>query len=441
VTRLDLLVPEAEDAFGDWEDVLRRAGISRRRTPRRSVLTAAGVGALLVVLFASPAFGILLDLIGRTNVPFHGAAKAPTRVQRTFFDMSVAAPRGMGPQAIAAQTRRVGVIGGRALFVAPTRNGGFCWVVEHAMGGCGDRRHVGVSAAWGLGQHGGGPLFVQRVAGTVTAPSAQTLWVEYADGATQQIPFVWVSKPIDAGFFHFAIPAAHRTGGGRAVSVIARDAKGRVVGRSAMQDARPHPAPPPRHVPPPRIHPKPVPAPTAPLQRGSAGGVSVVVGANGIAEFTTSDPKLRASSWACFSFMRYHETSPLELSYAPQAHRTRIDLGGLKTPVDGCEVQTGRGHAWPDPHGYHAAVEIPFTARGRHWLADRAAARKLALFVRWSRRHPGTKPTGIHVAHGAGAAVYSVRSTTGKVFSVAMRGPRIVRENVSGIAGSLSAPG
>lgn len=434
---LDRLVPEPTDAFGDWEDVLRRAGISRRRTPPRGVLVAAGVAVLLVVLSVSPAFGILLDLIGRTNVHFAGASKAPTRVQRTFFDMSVSAPAGMGPEAIASQTRRVGTIGGRLLYVAPTRDGGFCWLVEHAMGGCGTSKRVGVSAAWGMGQHRGGPVFVQRVAGTVTAPSAQTLSVEYADGTKQQIPFVWVSKPIGAGFFQFPIPVAHETGRGRAVAVVARDAKGRLVGRSSMQYARPHPAPPPRHVPPPRIHLRHVPAPTAPLQRGSADGVTVVVGANGIAEFTTSDPKLRASSWACFSFMRYHEATPLELGYAPQAHGDRIDLGGLKTPVDGCEVQSGRGHTWPDPYGYHAAVEIPFTARGRRWLADRAATRELALFVRWRMHHPDAKPTGIHVAHRGGATVYSVRSTTGKIFAVTLQGRKVVRENVTGYAGPL----
>jgi hypothetical protein len=436
-TMLDHLVPEPE-SFGNWDDVLERAGITKRVLPPRKVLVAAALGLLLVVLFATPAFGVLLDLIGRTNVPFSGKA-APTRVQRSFFDMSAGAPRGMGPQAIASQTRRVGVFGGRALYVAPTRGGGFCWQFEHAFGGCDTHRRRALSAAWALMEHRGGPVFVQKVGGEVLAPRTRTLEVAYADGTTTQVPFIWVTKPINAGFFLYVIPTAHRRGGGRAVAVSARDANGKVIAREPMVYARPHlpigktPRIPRSYRPPP-----PLPAPTAPLQRGSANGVLVVVGANGIAEFHVSNPGLQTADWACLKFMRYHQVIPLELGYARQAiHGARIELGSVRGPVDGCEVRPGRGHTWPDPRGYHSGAEIAFTARAKRYFADRAAARELALYMRWSKHRPNAPTTGILVSHNGGDTVYSVRSTTGKRFSVTKRGGRIVRENVTPYAGPL----
>jgi hypothetical protein len=428
-TMLDRLVPEPE-SFGDWDDVLRRAGITRRR---KVVVTAAVAAGLLAILFATPAFGLLLDLIGRTNVPFTGA-KAPTRVQRSFFDMSVGAPRGMGPHALAGKTRKVGTLGGRVLYVAPTREGGFCWQFDRGFGGCDTQRKRALSATWGLMEHRGGPLLVRQVGGEVLAPAAATLTVEYADGTSHQIPFIWVTKPIDAGFFLYAIPSGHRPS-----ALVVRDAHGKVLGREPMIYARPHlpigktPPVPPSYRPPP-----PLPAPTAPLQHGSANGVSVVVGANGIAEFHVSNPQLRKASWACFKFMQYHQVDPFELGYEPQAiHGDRIQIGSLHGPFDGCEVRPEWGHPWPDPHGYHSGAEIAFTARARQYFADRAAARELVLYFRWSRHHPNAPTTGIAIARSGAESTYSVRSTTGKRFSITVRGTKVVRENVKPYAGPL----
>jgi hypothetical protein len=435
--QLDRLVPPPEQAFGDWSDVLRRAGIAKRTVSGKLLAGAVGV-ALLVALFATPAFGLLLDLIGRTNVPFDGR-RAPTRVQRTFFDMSISAPRGMGPDAIASQTRRVGVLGGRALYVAPTRGGGFCWQFERGFGGCDTHRRQPLSAAWSMLQHRGGPLLVREVGGEVIAPDARTLTVEYADGTTSPIPFIWVTKPIDAGFFLYAVPASHQHGTARAAAVVARDGHGKVIARERMIYARP-PHLPPRATKPPRGYrpPPPLPAPTAPLQRGSAAGVSVIVGANGIAEFHVANPALRGASWGCLRFMRYHRTTPFELGYAAQAIRgDRIALNGMGAPVDGCEVQGTYGHVWPDPHGYHSAVEIAFTAQGRRFFADRAAARELALYMRWSKHHPNAPTTGLTVTRRGPTTTYSVRSASGKRFFVTVRGGRIVRENVRPYAGPL----
>lgn len=436
-SQLDRLVPLDEDAFGDWDDVLARAGVRRRRP-----LVAAGVVVtlLLVALFVSPAFGILTKLIGRIDVPFAGKPAAPTRVQRDFFSMSVAAPPGMSPQAIASQTRRVGVLDGHALYVAPTRAGGYCWQLERSGGGCRAHRTaqggpIGVS--WLMGQHRGGPLYVQGVSGDLTLAGTHSLWLEYADGTKQQIPFIWVSKPIDAGFFGFRISTAHETPPTRAVALLARGADGKALDRETFGYTRP--PRPPHVVAPHRPHPpQPYPAPTPPFQQGSAPGITVVVGKNGIAEFRTTNPAYLKASWVCLKFMRYFETVPFELGFEAQTHREgRVQLGGLTTPVDGCEVQEAYGHVWPDPRGYHSAVEIAFDARARHFFADRAAARELALYLRWSEHHLHAPTTGITIARHGSETTYSVRSTTGKVFSVTKRGEQIVSQNVKPYAGPL----
>lgn len=432
-TMLDQLVPEP-DSFGDWDDVLQRAGVKRHRNV---VVTAAIAAALLAILFATPAFGVLLDLIGRTTVPFTGKA-APARVQRNFFDMSISAPRGMGPHAIASQTRRVGTVDGRALYVAPTREGGFCWEAERSGGGCITKREQKLLVGASLMQRRGGPLLLREVSGEVLTPAARSVAIEYADGMTKQLSFLWVTKPIDAGFFAFMVPAEHQAKAQpRAVTI--RDAHGKLLAREPLLYGRPRI--PPRHAPvkPPRSYrPRPLPAPSTPLQHGSANGVSVVVGANGIAEFDTSDPLLQKASWACFKFMRYHQVDPFGIGFEAQArHGNRVQLGSLRGPFDGCDIQRGYGHTWPDPHGYHSAAEIAFTARARRFFADRAAARELALYMRWSKHHPNAPTTGIAVAHNGADTIYSVRSTTGKRFSVTKRGGRIVRENVRPYAGPL----
>ena len=459
---LDELVPDVDDAFGDWTDVLRRAGIVAasepagapgRRRPRRLLLGLAVIGLVLVVLFATPAFGLLRDLIGRTNVPFTGK-KAPYHVRRDFFDMSLSAPAGMNPQAISSQTRRVAVfhVDGKShvLYVAPTRQGGFCWIFVGGVGGCRNPRNVdrsGITAGWS-----GNGTRVVSVSGYVLSPRTQHLHVDYADGTHDEIPFTWVSKPIAAGFFFHAVPAGH-TAATAVRGVSAWDGDGHRIANAVIGvPPRPLHIPPPHPTPPSSYRRGTLPAPAAPVQRGSAGGVTVTVGANRVAEFdlagaNASVRKLIASpgrGLACFKFVRYHEVAPFEMGGTGLgiAKGDRISLNGLPAPYDGCEVQGGYGHTWPDRNGSHSAVEIPFTARARHFFADRAAARDLALYVR-SRAHHGldgitalvssTAPLPadtIGFVRGAAGTTYVERSTTGKRFAVTVLGTKVTRQNV-----------
>jgi hypothetical protein len=59
--------------------------------------------------------------------------------------------------------------------------------------------------------------------------------LEYADGEESAIPVVWVSPPIDAGFFIFWVPAEHQSLGRHAVALVAEDADGKAVAREPIR--------------------------------------------------------------------------------------------------------------------------------------------------------------------------------------------------------------
>ncbi|HEX6701802.1 MAG TPA: hypothetical protein VF101_13835, partial [Gaiellaceae bacterium] len=397
--------------------------------------------------------------------------KAPYEIRREFFDLSLGAPPRMAPQAIESQARRVGVfrVFGRThvLYIAPTRRGGFCATFSGAWGTCaptrGDRP---LSVGWTgspFNPRSGtrAPEHAMDVGGEVLARNARTIQVEYEDGSKQPIPFVYVSKPIDAGFFYFGIPAGHVRPGTRARALAVLDARGKVIARERYPYAPRRPVyaviPRPGHRPVVRS-PK-LPPPSPPVQIGSDGGVTVRAGANGVAVFDTTGATPHVArlirgnglSYVCFSFMRFHETTPAELGYTRSTlPRVAIRTFGIPRPFDGCEIQGSYGHRWPDRNGSHSAVEIAFDARARRFFADRAAARDVALLVRTRavqrlRKLPPSEvadairrrygDTGrIRITVSGDRLVFSERSTTGRRFSVVVRGGKIARENVKPFA-------
>jgi hypothetical protein len=434
---LELLTPAFEPDDGDWEEIVRRAGVepavspgtTRRRFTRRRGLIIALAVAIAGTLVATPAFGIrglISGLFGRTNVSFTGKI-APLEVKRDFYDLGLGAPPSMAPHAIAAQTRRVASfrIGPKThvLWVAPTRSGGFCWEFSGAFGGCLTHRHerpgpklppgyinAGVlSLTYGEMSSPVGQRFPSEIGGTILTPKASALTVDFADGTKQSVGFYYVSKPIDAGFFLAPVLAGHRTWKTRALAVVLRDKQGRILSRqpfsyeTAAQKARDrkrqrqqmqqllngkHPQQ--------RVIPSPsLPSPSPPLQRGSANGVTAVAGRNGVVVFDTSHASAavrpliagRAVDYACFRRLPYHP-APVDLGVSRTTDaRVAFRLVGESPPFMGCEIQGTYGHTWPDKNGDHSAVEIAFTPAARSFFADRAAARDLALFLRSDAMH------------------------------------------------------
>jgi hypothetical protein len=492
VKALDNLVPEPED-YGDWADVLRRAGVSRpapaeapkprwhwaRR--RRTVALVLVLVALLVVLFATPALGLILDLIGRKNVPFSGAKPAPAIVKKHFFDLALGLPPRLGPGAIASEAREVGVfrIDGKPhrLWVAPTRRGGYCYTFENSFGGCradaSDRKTALLGVTYSTTGRPGQREVVRQVGGDVTSPAAAEIRLEYADGTHSEIPFVYVSKPIDAGFFAFLIPAAHRLPGKGATAALLLDSKGHVLARQAFRLAPPVPRPP-MPQPAPSQAPRTLPPAQSvtlrpPLQRGSAGGVAVVAGKNASVRFEIGSLPANVRrlvsghgvSYGCFRLTREFGIFTVRGFSVVGALAPSVGLrfAGVGTPFDGCELQGGYGHTWPDALRSHSAAEIALTPAGRRYFAERAAARDLALFVRSRRMHELRKLTGSRLvnallgtyggriaqlrslsakpgAHRVGyvptatGATFVEWSPTGRRFTVTVKGGKIVRENL-----------
>lgn len=496
--KIDQLVDDCTDAHGNWNDVLRRSGVVLESTPaprrsyrfanRRALVWAFVLASLLVILFATPAFGLLRDWIGRKDVRFNGKT-APYLVKRDFADQSIGIPKNMNPQVIASQSRRVAsfpLFGKEAVvYVAPTRKGGFCVTFGKMTGTCARSRpkasdypretgslnpHL-LSVISGMSRvPGTRAQFHAGLYGVVFANNAASLRVEYEDHTSVQIPFVFVSKPIDAGFFIWGRPSGHRRVGKRPLAVSARDSHGKLISRVlVLSTSIPRPSKAPSAVPP-KLPWRSSPVPKPPLQRGQADGVSFVAGKNGVVTIDISHVSARVRTligkngfWSCFSFFGpYHEIDPVGVGTSIPATRARatLSIDGIPTPFDGCQLEGMYGHRWPDRLHSHSVVEVAFTARAKKYFADHAAAKDLAGFLRrireirylsddalqavLSRRFgttikhlPSTTsslpPERIGYFDSAGGATFVEYSTTGRRFYVTIEKGKISSENVRGL--------
>jgi hypothetical protein len=226
----------------DWLDVVRRAQPPRTQRRRLVVLGLAAVFALVATALA---FGWPQSLID-----FFRAASAPKPVKNSFGAMNVIAPPGMSPRTIPGQARRImtAVFNGHrhVLYVAPTRDGGFCFQWTTAMGSCAPPKHprplpgapAGVPAGSlatlgaGMQETRGGPPGI--VIGYLIAGKAKTVEAQFAGGGSVLLPITWVSAPINAGFFVYEVPAAHRTRATAVRAIVARDSSGKVVARESF---------------------------------------------------------------------------------------------------------------------------------------------------------------------------------------------------------------
>ena len=453
---LDSLVPERAGEFGDWGEVLARAGVAREvpedgKAPHRGLIAAFVVAAAIVV----PA--LVAAVLTRTDVIFSDSKPAPNMIKKQFADLGLGAPPRFALGVQAAKAREVGTfaINGqrRAVWVAPTRHGGFCTMFEGGFGGCvghrSDRRILGATYQEGSPQGG----WVSSVGGWVItrAPRAR-LELAYADGSTADLPYVHVSPPIAAGFFWFDVPKGHSDKRTRAIALYVKDGIGRTLAtqRFAYEPRRPiHLGPMPKgtYVPP-TLPTRPNVPPSEPIQRGTGNGVSVTVGTNGVVLFDASriDPHARAligRSVGAGCFKLTHEFGIFdarELVFSGRfASAFAVRIFGLSHPWDGCEIQGSYGHRWPDRNGSHSAVEIALTDKGRRYFADRAAARDLALFVRSAKIQRIRRLTGAALVRGLSPyPIVRLRSTAaspplGKIgYATTANGVTFVERSASG---------
>jgi hypothetical protein len=212
-----------------------------RLTPRRIV--AAGILAAVVV--AAPAYAIATDVID-----FSSAEPASLVVRKQFADLGAGAPiPEMDPRVLPLATRKVTTFhpatGNYTLWVAPTARGGFCDEFGSLGGGCVASRETPTGFPpladsevnpWLLDvilrQRAAAPEFI---GGSVLATGTARLELSFEDGSRADLPVTWVSKPIGAGFFLYAVPAEHQASGHRPSVLVARDGSGKVLAQTAEQ--------------------------------------------------------------------------------------------------------------------------------------------------------------------------------------------------------------
>jgi hypothetical protein len=215
------------------------------------------VGAVLAaVLVATPAWALVRDVL-----PFWNQPSAPSSAKVDFSQMNLGAPAGMSPQAVSGDAREIeqATIGGetKTLWVAPaTGRFGFCWVWgPNLVGGCGSSTHP-LGAAWmtvpahdpsqpaqttnipastvaAAAANGGYPEngVPAWIVGSANSPAVSDVVIRFSDGSSVHPHIVWVSAPINAGFFAYDVPSDWQSSQDHVTAVEAYDQDGNLVSR------------------------------------------------------------------------------------------------------------------------------------------------------------------------------------------------------------------
>jgi hypothetical protein len=204
------------------------------------MLGSAGAIVAIAVVLATPAFGVQ----GRLANLFGNGGPAPAHVVKEFAGMDVGAPAGMAPGVIAGETREVMAVplstgNSAVLWVAPTQSGGFCELVSASGrragggGGC-DRDRLGRFAP---GEMIPGPISADGtilkapvlIYGHALDPRASEVEIHSEDGTVATTKVVWVSAPINAGFFIYEVPKENWQAGHRPSKLVLTDASGHQI--------------------------------------------------------------------------------------------------------------------------------------------------------------------------------------------------------------------
>ena len=230
--RFGVLANPTDDS--SWTDVRRRARPPRLRGRRRVALALAAA----VVVLAAPA----LALRGGSFFQlFEEADRAPTRVEQSFAAWDATNPPEFGTGVVASGAREVLCIRTRAgadaaLWVAPTA-GGYCWLLSEGAGACyPDSSPVADLSAEVILR----PVPVDQersvrgsllVFGEVGRSDAASLALRFSDGTSARVPHVWVSGPINMGFFLYSVRPEDLERRRLPAALVARDGEGNELGR------------------------------------------------------------------------------------------------------------------------------------------------------------------------------------------------------------------
>lgn len=226
---------------------VRPAPGATRLGNRRALLCVLG-GAVVIaaILMATPAWAFFRDVLS-----FGAQPKAPRSVQLQFWSLNLGAPPGMSPRAVAGETRMVGrfAFGGatHTLWVAPAKNGGFCalWI-PGGGGGCSTSgQPVSTGAVLVFPHDADHPArtatrrsqvpLLDRVGvpawitGAALGVAVHDIVIRFSDGSVVHPQVVWVSAPINAGFFAYEVPADEQSRTDHVTAVEAYDRAGTLV--------------------------------------------------------------------------------------------------------------------------------------------------------------------------------------------------------------------
>jgi hypothetical protein len=211
------------------------AGGRRAGGPSPRLVAAVALVVLLGVLLATPAFGLRDHVVHF----FTGDRRPPAVIVKRFENMNFAPPGGADPQVLAGKAREVMSVpvsgfGKWTVWVAPTKAGGFCTTHGRCVG---DRSVPFDASLMVSGPSGedppqwGSPDVHVVFDGYVDIDGAANLFIRFEDGSSSRIPLVWVTPPIDAGFFVYEVPKKHWKIGARPVAFVVEDAKGKELAR------------------------------------------------------------------------------------------------------------------------------------------------------------------------------------------------------------------
>lgn len=192
----------------------------------------------VVVVAATTALASAQEPV-RSTLDFSSAVLGPTTAFHTIERNSARLPFPLGV-AIHGRARRVLTthFAGRkhVLLVASTTAGGFCTSLSGPYGGTTcplSSRQIGRRTTLfpGLTSDASGPILLN---GYTTIARAARLRITYRGGTAATVPFVWVDRPIDAGFFVYNL-SAHRSFKNRAIQLTVYDRQERPLARVVLR--------------------------------------------------------------------------------------------------------------------------------------------------------------------------------------------------------------
>ena len=134
-------------------------------------------------------------------IDFSSAPPAPSAAVKRFDDLQRQAPPNMDPRVIASEARRLGLAtegATIALFLAPTRTGGYCFEFADYAAGCNADRTIPVAVGFAAQSLTDDQAIVY---GSTLDRAAVSATVVTREGSERTVPLTRVTAPIDASFF------------------------------------------------------------------------------------------------------------------------------------------------------------------------------------------------------------------------------------------------